>query len=151
MGKNYKPVTTLLCISDLDGIFSDICDLGEECQEVFDSTPESLQQTDRCVAFEASAEALSHIGSTTIPPGVEDLTFTYEEMIPRRRRSATSRSVRASNMSSALQAANECLIDWLVEDDNGEHEDRDDVEQLSTVIEEAVDALEGCEFPGMFG
>lgn len=140
-------------------VYSDIEDLHAEVQEVVDNMggSEGLSQTQRYATLEEAAEYLEEAASSTpeVPEGLQELDVLYTQ--DTRRRESSTRAGRRDNIVSVLTACIDALGDYEVpEAEDGE--DEDSVEDLSSEandlaneLQDTVDKLENCEFPGMMG
>lgn len=151
MSRSYKHVPCTGTVSSISDAFSALTELGDECRELVDNASENLQQTQRIQTFDETASTLEGLSEPTVPDCVEDLPISYSESVPARKRMNTSRAVRCGNAVSVLQGAASALEEWLDDEANAEHDERDDVEELKNELENAISDAEGCEFPGMFG
>lgn len=140
------------CTGEVSGTISDalsaLTELRDEFQEILDNTPDALQSTDLYATREATVDALSFVdeGEPDVPESVAELTCTWTE-----NKKSTSRATRCANAVAALEAARDALQAWLDDDANEEHEDRDEVDQLSNTLDEWAGSADGAEWPGMFG
>jgi hypothetical protein len=116
--------------------FADVTELAEECRGIADDAPDNLQQTGRIMALAESADALEDIEQPDIPEALGAVRLTCA--LPKRR--YTSRAARASDAATLLTAC----VDALDSEDAAASE-------LISEFEQAIDAIECCEFPGMFG
>lgn len=148
---SYKYETMTGTVSSVEDAYSALEELGGECREIVDNAPEGLNQTDRIQTFEESASTLEYLSTPDVPECVRDLAISYSYATPRRKRQSTSRAVRRDNELAVVQAAVAALEEWLEDEANAEHDDRDEVETFKDQLESDASDIEGCEFPGMFG
>jgi hypothetical protein len=128
--------------------FSTLSELGEECREVVDNAPESLQNSPRNETLGETADALESLSEPDTPKCIGDLpiTFTYK---PQRRMSRSDRRYEAVRI---LEAAKDAAQAWLDDEENAESTaDSEEVDAFIGEIEEIVSEAENVEFPGMFG
>lgn len=151
MSKSYKSVSCTGTVSSLNDAIADLTALGEECREIVDNAPPGLADTQRIQTFEETASSLESVQDLDIPEVVTDLAIGYIEQRWSRKRGGPSRAVRCENACAVLWAAQGALEEWLDDDANEEHDDRDEVEQLMGEIADALSYAEDAEFPGMFG
>lgn len=151
MSKSYKMSTCTGTVSSVCDAYSALEELGSECREVADNASEGLSQTQRIQTFDETAGVLENLSEPDVPECVQDLAINYSEEVPRSKRRAPSRAVRCANAASVLTAAAEALEEWLDDEANAEHEDRDEVESLRDQLQNDAGEVEGCEFPGMYG
>ena len=134
----------------IEGAYSELEALHDECQEIVDNASDGLSQTQRIQTFEETANTLDFADSVPdVPEVVQDLEVHYTE--DRRKSKSTSRATRCSESCNLLYGVVAALDAWLDDDSNSEHEDRDDVESLKDDLENNINEAEGCEFPGMYG
>lgn len=151
---------------------ADAQELSDECREICDNMPDSLQSTDRYTSFDNSATELDGLEAPDAPDSVKDDEIEYSVETPRRKNRPVSRASRCENVKSALTAVADYIddIDWekrleesedktRVENDNPEDVDpAPDVEGMkkeasdyADEVRELADKIDGLEFPGMFG
>lgn len=168
MGSRNHPVTTTVtdAIEFAYGAFSDLHDeIDEVVSNMEDS--EGLQATSRYETLSETRDTLAeYVDMPDIPDGVSDVEVTYT--VDTRRRESSTRRGQRDNAVNALSAAKDVLADWLSttqermqalddasESDGDEYEELEsltsEVEELINTLEEAQDAVEGVEFPGMYG
>jgi hypothetical protein len=154
MAKKVQLVKTTVTAAIADA-FSELQALGEECREVFDNMPESLQGCSRGEALSASADTLESLSEPDDAPAcVADVEVEY---LPRPKR-RTGRGARRDEAVSMLEAAKQAVEDKkqeLGEDAKNERseEAQADIDALDSLYDELdtlVSEAEGCEFPGMF-
>lgn len=148
---SYKYQQCTGTVSSIEDAYSALEDLGNECREIVDNAPEGLNQTDRIQTFDETAGTLENMSAPDIPECVQDLAIGYSEAVWARKRGGISRARRCENAASVLQAAVGALEEWLDDEANAEHDDRDEVESLKDQLDSDAGEAEGCEFPGMFG
>lgn len=139
----------------ISGAVSELTSLGEECREVFDNMPESLQQGSRGEAMDSTAGTLEDVQELDVPEVLGALACTWTESLPKRKGRGLSRAVRCGNAVTALEAAINAVQAWHDEQeskqDDASEEPEVDAESLLTELEEIKDNADGCEFPGMYG
>jgi hypothetical protein len=120
-----------------------LSELASECRQVVDAAPEGFQQTERIQILAASADTLEDVvhGWTTIPDSLGKIPVTCA--LPKRR--YLSRAARASDAGSMLEACVN-VLNQITEEAEGYATARDLISDLQGVIE----AVESCEFPGMY-
>jgi hypothetical protein len=163
--RKFNTLTTSIenAISDAIG---EATSLGEECREVCDNMPESLQSTSRYEALDNAANELEGLDEPEVPEVLKEVQVTYGVELPRSRRHGLSRASRASNAEGTMRSVIDAAQEWL---DNaeaeykakfGDDEPEDDseysvnisaVEELRDACEEIAEKLSGVEFPGMYG
>ena len=148
---SYKNRNTESSISAVSDACSALEELGSECREIVDNASDGLKETSRIQTFDETAGTLEGISEPDVPECISDLSITYSEQISTRKGRGESRAVRCSNAVSVLQAAVEAAQEWLDDEANAEHADRDDVDTFVTEVESIIGDAEGCEFPGMYG
>ncbi len=131
----------------IDDAMSAFEELGSECREVCDNMPESLQSTDRYSTLDETANELEYLSAPDVPECVSGLTVTFSYK-PQRR---MSRSDRRHEAIRTIEAAKDAAQEWLDDEANAEHDQRDEVETLVSEIDDIVGTAENVEFPGMFG
>lgn len=161
----------------ISGACSDLVSLGEECREVHDNMPESLQQGQRGSTLDETADTLESVSEPDVPAPLQDLPCKWYEQLPKRKGRGLSRSGRRDNAVAALEAAIDAVENYsdLIDEakgavaggtatpdqqrmvgaqveahDNGDS-DGVDTETLASELGEIKDNAEGCEFPGMYG
>lgn len=168
----YKNVTYPGTVSSSEDACSALEELGSECREIVDNASEGLQQTQRIQTFDETAGTLESISTPDVPACIADLAIEYTEAVPTRKRQSPSRATRCANAVSVLNAAKDAAETWLEEhpeidcDDEEEHDakvnageveggytndDRSEVEQFISELDDIIGNAEGCEFPGMYG
>lgn len=151
MSSSYKHVQCTGTVSSVSDAYSALEELGSECREVVDNASEGLSQTQRIQTFDETAGVLENLSEPDVPECVGELAITYSERTPKHKRRAPSRAVRCSNAVSVLQAAADALEEWLDDEQNSEHDDRDEVQSLLDQLQNDAGEAENCEFPGMYG
>lgn len=134
-------------VSDVESAFSEIETLASEMRETFDNMDGAgMGHLDKCERAGEAADALEQVSAVEPPECVADVAISWSEQVQRRRGRGPSREVRLSNAVALLQAAIEAANEAdLVEDD------ADARDEFVTELENAVEIVEGVEFPGMFG
>lgn len=152
MNKSYKSVPCVGTVASVEDAFSALEELGSECREVVDNTGDSgLSQTQRIQTFDETASTLEGLSAPDVPECVAELEIRYSDSVPKSKRRSPSRAARCANACAVLAAAAEAAQQWLDDEANAEHDDRDEVEQFISDLESAVGEAEGCEFPGLYG
>lgn len=147
----YKSKLISGTVSDISGAISDLESLAEECREIVDNASEGLSETQRIKTFGETADALENVQEPEIPGCIAETCIDYTEMVPSRKGRGTSRSTRRDNAVSLLESARDAAQEFLDEEENAEHADRDEVQTFIDEVENIVSEVEGCEFPGMYG
>lgn len=152
----------------VEEVYSEIEELGNECQEAADNFPNPSHP--KAEAFSDVAQELQSVSPpdeldipedgpiSTLPPipQVTDLQI----QIPSDKRRQTSRAMRLSNAVSKLQAAIDTLTAYRDDvaiptaDDTKQKVLEDYVMSLDDYIEalqETINVVDSLEFPGMFG
>ena len=152
MSKPKMAMTTMRADAAVGVAVDELRALGEECREAVDNTPESLQSTDRCSSLADSADALESLEDIDDP--AEDLLelvgeVSWPEAQPRRASRPLSRAARRDNAVAALSA----VVSRIEELEDNLDEDSLDksLTEWRDSVQEAIDAAEDCEFPGMRG
>ena len=148
---SYKYQNCTGTVSSVEDAYSALEELGGECREIVDNAEGGLAETQRIQTFDGTAGTLENLSAPDIPECVQELAISYSEAVPTRKRMATSRARRCENAVAVLTAAVAALEEWLDDEANAEHDDRDEVESLKDQLESDAGEAEGCEFPGMFG
>ena len=125
----------------IDCVFSDLGELGCDCREAVDTTPENFQQTERIQALEAAADELENLEALEVPEVLSKIPVKYS--LPRRR--YVSRDARASDAEAILTACQRALE--VIADDDDRHAD---AQSLIDDLQSVIDTLGQCEFPGAF-
>jgi hypothetical protein len=161
MARKPKTATTSLSAAISDAI-SALQSLGEECREVCDNMPESLQSSARYESLSASADALENLSDPDLEvldaEPLSSLQVTYVLA------SRSSRAARRDEATGMLQAAVDALSESLNDTEDAEDEaldegsdlpeapyDADAVQSLIDELENVISEAENCEFPGMYG
>lgn len=134
---------TLPIESVIDDAFSVVEDLASECREIYDNTPESLQQTERAETFNMTADTLENLSGSK--PDVDPLLADKPVMILPPLHGRTGRASRAGDAAAMLREVI-AVLEEITEGPEAEH-----AADLQSELESAADEIEGCEFPGMFG
>ena len=114
--------------------------LGDEMQEAFDNTPESLQSSAVGEARQEAADALSSLNRPTVVEHLEAIKVKVH--VPVRSPSAQSRlsrSDRRDDAISMLQSAVDALQDKT---------EYSDVDALLEELDQLISEAEAVEFPG---
>jgi hypothetical protein len=136
-----KPYTTSLGAAVADA-YSELETLGEECREVSENMPESTQSSARYTALSDSGDTLVGLEAPDVPESLSDIKITFQQYQPASRTRPLGRGLRRDNAVMALQAAVDALKS---------READEDADGLSTLLDDAIQEAQGCEFPGMFG
>jgi hypothetical protein len=140
--RRKKEVETTLEQAVADA-FSDLSELGSECRDVVDNTPESLAQTDRIMTLNETADTLSSMEEQPdVPPELAGLPVKYLPLT----KSRPSRQDRCDTALGIIVACIEALA--TVAESDPRHQAAVD---LSDDLEGAQADAEGCNFPGMYG
>jgi hypothetical protein len=141
--RNIKLIEHTTKIADaVSEAFSDLEELAGECREIVDNASEGLQATQRIQTLEASADELENLEPPEVPAALGELRVTYS--LPKRR--YTSRMARASNATTKLEACAAAL-----QTIRGGDEHHAEAQALMDDLRSAIDPIECCEFPGMYG
>jgi len=122
-------------------------DVGEVVEGA-EGTPR--ENTGRIQTLGETRDALNNVADDepdNVPEAWQGITVTWPEEVSKR---GLSRASQCANAVAALQAASAALQD-VVDEGGLSDEDNETLEEIIGKITEAVDAAEGCEFPGMFG
>lgn len=139
--------TTGSVLGLIEGAYSELEALQQECQEIVDNASEGLSQSQRIQTLEETASALDFAYNIPeVPEAVQDLVVNYTE--DRRKSKSTSRATRCAEAVSLLQTVTELLNEFANSDQRQEL--IEEVEQLISELDEAIGYAEGCEFPGMY-
>ncbi len=136
--------------SALEGGFSELNDLMNECQEIVDNATEALQQTQRIQTLEQTASELYQSDSAPDIPNAlceADLQVNYTE--DRRKSKSTSRATRCAEACAKLYAVIAAVELFLETNESADEEG--EIQSFIDEVQEMIDSAEGCEFPGMFG
>lgn len=148
---SYKNRSTESTVSAISDACSALEELGGECREIVDNASDGLKETSRIQTFDETAGTLESISEPDVPECIAELPITYSEQVSTRKGRGESRAVRCQNAVSVLQAAVEAAQEWLDDEANAEHNDRDDVDTFVNEVESIISDAESCEFPGMYG
>lgn len=152
MGRAYKSVQCGGTVSSVEDAFSALEELGSECRELVDNVEGTgLRETGRIQTFDETASTLEGLSAPDVPECIAEVSISYHESVPARKGRGTSRATRCQNAIAVLQAAAEAAQQWLDDEANEEHDDRDDVDSFIQELESAVSDAENCEFPGLHG
>jgi hypothetical protein len=120
--------------------------LGEEMRDWYDNMPENLQSGSKGDEVSEAADQLESIDtSIEVPEAVKVLPVKYEE-----RQDRQSRSARCGYAVTLLDVAINVAQEWMDDEANKEHPERDDVETFIDDATNAKDEAEGTSFPGMY-
>lgn len=101
----------------ISGAVADLTSLGEECREVYDNMPESLQQGSRGTTMDETASTLEDVQEPEVPELLGALACTWREALPKRKGRGLSRASRRDNAVAALDAAVQAVEEWRDEFD----------------------------------
>lgn len=152
-GKNYKTVMRKTTLGDaVSDAFSDIESLAGE----MDEWKSSLEGTnfESSSKFESISAALECLEDKQPPDtdGFDDLEVEYAEGVKKStKRRGASRAARLGNAVNALNAVIEVLSDLADSDEETDEDRKQNAGDLRDSLQEAVDEVDGVEFPGMFG
>lgn len=127
--KNF-PVTSSIH-SALDYGYTELESLRDECSEVLEAIPDSLQSGDRYSTFESTKEVLDLVDDKPDWDDVPDAEVTYTE----NRRRGIGRAKRRDNATSALSAA----VDGLRELHSDIDSAHDELEEAWRLLNEEDD------------
>jgi hypothetical protein len=140
--------------SFLDDGYSDLETLGEEMRERSDNMEgANMGHLPACEQATEAADVLEQIVANRVdlPEAVQDLEVSTNDWVNRRRGRGESRAHRRDNAAGRLSAVTQALREWLDDEKNEEHDDREEVETAADQLEEQAGEAEGVEFPGMYG
>lgn len=163
MSSRYKAMPQEACVADaVSSAFTELTDLAGECREIVDNASEGLAQTQRVQTLDETASALEGLSEPAeVSEKIGAARIRYTEST---KKGGLSRAVRRDNAVAALQS----VVDWCGErieeietelraaneeeeaESNLENE-KGELESLRDDAQEAIDAAEACEFPGMYG
>lgn len=155
----YKSVQQEASVSDAVSIaFSYLEDLAGECREVVDNASENLANTQRIQTLGETADALESFSEPEVPEVFESHRVKFTEQQKRN----PSRASRCGNAVAALQAVVDACEERIQELEKiladpeyvvtpGREAEHEALETLRDACQEAIDAAEACEFPGMYG
>lgn len=154
----YKPQPRQNTVPDLvtEGC-GELSTLAEEMREWADNLENgNLGHTQKFDDVSACADELERIDEPSMPEGLGDVLAVavhWTEMVQSRKGRSESRSVRRDNAVARLQAA----LDFLQESVEEEQEDsgltdeqRSEVEQFVTELQDIIDTAESLDFPGIY-
>jgi hypothetical protein len=148
---SYKFENRVGTVASAEDAINSLIDLGNECREIVDNASEGLAQTQRIQTLDEVAGTLENLDTPDLPECVRDLGISYQEQVWRRKRGGPSRNARRSNETAVLFAVVGALEEWLDDEANAEHDDRDEVESAKDELQNIAEEADGCEFPGMYG
>jgi hypothetical protein len=125
----------------VEGAFADLTELADECREIVENASEGLQQTNSVQTFDMSANELENLEAPEVPAGLGEMPVKYS--LPKRR--YTSRAARASDAATVLESCVSALENIPEGDDR-----RAEAQALIGDLQNAIDTIESCEFPGMY-
>jgi hypothetical protein len=151
---SYKMVPVEGTVSGFvsDG-FGELASLKEEMDEMEGNmSSNNMEHLPKYEVITSAQEALSEAeDEPEVPDCVSDLKVSTGDSVNRDKRRGPSRAVRCSNATGRLSAVVDALNEWLDDEANAEHEDKDEVEALRDKCQEVGDNADGAEFPTMFG
>jgi hypothetical protein len=122
-------------------VLEDLEELKSHCREVVESAPENLQASERIQTLENSADQLEDLCTPEVSDDLGRMSVTYS--LPKRR--YASREARAPDATTILEACTKALA--RVPDGDEHHAN---AQTLIVDLQSAIDAVEGCEFPGAY-
>lgn len=143
-----KLITTTRETSIEDAVqeaMSEVESLRDEMSEWRDNMEEKLSHTEKYERVSECADNLDNVQEIDIPDEYRETKITVISQRKSSRKSPYPRWLRLQNAVGALTAAKDVLEE--MEDDDAEGV-RD---QFVSDLGDAIDNLEGVEFPGMFG
>jgi hypothetical protein len=158
-GKSYKIINQTGTIADVEGAISDLIDLKGEMEEWRDSLSDKFSGTEKYQTVEACCDALDSVPEDVeIPAFLAEVTFAYSIGVKRSKGESPSRAARCGNALSILEAAKAAAESYEFEEPKeGEEESQEDevnksaLEDFVTSLDEAIEAAQNAEFPGMYG
>lgn len=153
----------------IEGAFSVFSELADEMREAFDNTPENLQQSGVGEARGMAADELeNNVDAPEVPEWLTDAPVSYfPETKKRQSRSdrrgqatyelqqcidALERLLDESGAGHNDQAQEEAVDNAITDEQRDESESRQgDIEELRDELQNAIDSVDGVEFPGMYG
>jgi hypothetical protein len=149
MGKRKVTTVTQSLSSMVADAWSVIEGLGEECREVCDNMPESLQQTSRYEALDASASAIEGLSEPDVDDCLEDVQVTYT---PAKLKPRAGRAARCEAAVAQLEAAKDAVESYgSDQDEKGNNSTAEAAESLANDLDTIIGEAQNLEFPGMFG
>lgn len=154
-----RVTVTATVLGAIEGAYSELASLKEECESWKDNLEEKFSGTDKYSTLEATVSALEFADDVPELPGdCGDYGISYIENQTRN----LSRAKRRDNATAALSAAIDGIREWAENTKDYQKEDSNDLdEEIENMIEEAeqiADEIEGykdeadsAEFPGMYG
>ena len=154
----YKvvPIETTV-VAAIGDAMSEFQTLGEEMRETADNMEgANMGHMQKCQdAAEAADELEQHTDEPYVPEFLQDLKVTTTELRNRNKRRGNSRSTRLSNAQSLLQAARDCVQEFIDEKQKDDPDGKEAERQIEKAEQLIIDLDEHCEFevnfPGMFG
>lgn len=149
--KKKQPVVIELSLETaLDDAFSEVENLADEMRSWYDNMPENLQQGDKGCRVDEAASALENVQRLELPECLNSERKISVGRIDGRKTSRAARLSEAVNLLELVKAdAEQFVHDELEEGD--EDNEADEVNSFVNELQQAIDELEGVEFPGMFG
>lgn len=138
--------------------YGEISSLHDEIEEAVSGMEDSpgLAATSRCQTLAETRDTLSE--HTDEPDDVPDMAGEIEVSYTENREKRLTRAGRRDNASGALSACVDALNSWAdereeeVRDRDGEDDGGiDEARELASSLQETIDAIDGVEFPGMYG
>lgn len=147
--------------------YSELEELGNECQEASDNFPNSNHP--KAEAFGEVASTLTGLSmpdTDAIEAADADGEVTYFEQVNRDKRKGPSRAIRAANAAAKLTGAASALRSKIEELNEQELPDQPEaadlakdaidekvsgLETLADELEDHANEAEGVEFPGLYG
>lgn len=138
-------------IADLiSGAKSDVESLRDEIEDVVSGLEENFSHTERYQTLEQTRDELSEVadaGDIELPRAVLDeigeIEFSW------RCKRNPSRADRRDEIVARFEAAKDALDNFF--SDAEEDTDTEAVETAADELQQWIDTLQGCEFPGMMG
>lgn len=134
---------------------SEVESLRDEMNEWRDNIEERFGGTEKYERVSEAADQLDNVQEIDIPESLREMKVTVVSQRKSSKKSPYPRWLRLQNAIEALGAVRSLLEEGtensLIEDDQKKIDLTDDVEQLMTDVGDAIDNLEGVEFPTMFG
>ena len=154
MAKRIKiePRTMSVCDAASEAI-SELTGLGEEMREIYDNSPESLQQTDINQRRDETASTCEGFSEPDYPKELEDIKVTITDL-PAKQHSRNTRSGQAVYMLQECVDTLQETFDELEKKENPTKEEeskKNAIESLKDDLENIMSEAEGLDFPGMFG
>lgn len=141
----YKTVNRTSTIgAAISEAYGELQGLRDEMQEWRDNLEERFSQTSKYEAVSECVDQLDQVADDEpdVDEKIAKLALEYPEQVSTRKNRSPGRATRASNAGLILRA----VIDVLeAHDASDEHQD------LIDAMTEHADAVDGLEFPGMYG